>query len=74
MNYNRAIVLLSQPRARLVVSHTRETAFGRTYHLEPGGRIGEKTAAAILRRLDVHPVNDGLFPGHPQSWELGRRR
>jgi hypothetical protein len=74
MNYNRAIALLSQPRARLVVSYTHETAAGRSYHLEPGGRIGDRTAAAILRRPDVHPVNDGLFPGHPQSWKLERQR
>src|SRR5262249_43815964 len=58
MHYNRAIALLRRPNARLVVSYTCKSAFGRTYHLEPGGRISEETAAAILRRPDVHPAND----------------
>jgi len=70
MDHHRAVNILKQPHARLIVSYTRSSVFGRSFHLEPGGRVNEKTAAAILRRPDVTPVDDGLFPGRPQSWTL----
>jgi len=72
MRYNTAVALLRRPSARLVVSYTRKSAFGRSYHVEPGGRVSEETAAAILRRRDVRPLDDGLFAERPQSWELTR--
>ena len=73
-SYHRAIAMLMQPDARLVLSYTRSSTFGRAYHLEPGGRVSEETAQAILRRSDVRPLDTGLFPGRPQSWTLMKRR
>ena len=74
-SYFRVVAMLMQPRARLIVSYTRGSTFGRLYHIEPkGGRISEELAQAILRRSDVRPLDTGLFPERPQSWELVRRR
>jgi hypothetical protein len=28
----------------------------------------------LLERNDLQPFDDGLLPGHPQSWKLGRWR
>ena len=73
-SYHQAITMLMQPHARLVLSYTLSSTFGRAYHLEPGGRISEETAQAILRRSDIRPLDTGLFPGRPQSWTLVRQR
>jgi len=36
-----------------------------------GGQITNKIAEQIRGRGDVQPYDDGLLPGHPQSWRLG---
>jgi hypothetical protein len=41
------------------------------YFVVPGGKISRQNAQAILGRPDVFPFDDGLFPGHPQSWKMG---
>ena len=70
MNYRRAVKTLKQPGTRLTVSYERNR-FGRVFHLEPGGKIYDKTAMAILRRGDVVPADVGLLDGCPQSWTIG---
>ena len=73
--YARALQLLSQPGARLVLTHNRSTISGRLYCIAPhGGRISDQLAQTIICRSDVRPVDVGLFPECPQSWELIRRR
>lgn len=73
--YQKAITALMQPGARLVLAHNRSTVSGRLYCIAPrGGRISDELAQSILCRSDVRPLDAGLFPGRPQSWQLVRRR
>jgi hypothetical protein len=73
--YARAIELLSQPGARLVLTYNRSTISGRLYCISPrGGRISDELARTIICRSDVRPLDGGLFPERPQSWVLARRR
>jgi hypothetical protein len=53
-------------------------AYGRgyEYYVVPhtgvnGGHVHRKDAEKILKRVDVHAHDDGLFPDSPQSWKLG---
>jgi hypothetical protein len=72
--YHRAITALMQPGARLVLTYNQSTVSGRLYCISPrGGRISDELAQSILRRSDVRPLDDGLFPGRPQSWAIRRR-
>ena len=74
-SYHNAVAALMQPGARLVLSHDRNSVFGRTFSILPNGRrISEKLAQSLLRRSDMRPLDAGLFPEHPQSWALTRRR
>jgi hypothetical protein len=43
---------------------------GREFWVTNGGRVAAVTAAKILERRDVQPVDPGLFGGFPQSWGL----
>jgi hypothetical protein len=64
--YARAIEPRSQLGARLVLTYNRSTISGRPYCISPrGGRIS---------RSHVRPLDSGLFPERPQSWELEKRR
>ena len=54
---------------RLVLMHT--VGHGQEYYMVPGGHVARKDACAILNRPDVQPFDDGLFPGHAQSWKMG---
>jgi len=72
MNYRQAVNTLKQPGTRLIVSYVRNR-FGRAFHLEPGGKINDKTAMTILRRGDVVPADAGLLDGRPQSWTIAGR-
>jgi len=64
----RALRLLKQPGARLVLTHTSKQ---RIYRIEPyGGSIGEKLAQRIINRSDMRPLDGGLLPGCAQSWCL----
>ena len=73
--YARALQFLSQPGARLVLTYNRSTVSGRLYVIAPrGGRISDELAQSILLRSDIRPLDSGLFPGRPQSWQLIRRQ
>jgi hypothetical protein len=67
-----ALNLLCRPGRVLCVTHGRH---GDTYCIAPdGGVLTDRVARNILRRPDIWPCEDGLFPGHAQSWRLGPRR
>jgi hypothetical protein len=36
----------------------------------PGGQVSDEVAARILKRPDVQPHHDGLFPGCSQIFQL----
>jgi hypothetical protein len=69
---NQALDLLRRPDALLVQLHTGK---GTSFFIWPsGGRISDEVARALLERNDVQPHDNGLLPGHPQSWKLGNWR
>ena len=70
---DRAVELLRRPDALLVQLHN--TRQGTSFFIWPsGGRIKDEVARALLERADVQPHDNGLLPGHPQSWKLGSWR
>jgi hypothetical protein len=73
MTLAKALTLLRQPNARLVQSHTNDSDRG-FYILPQGGRVSDLIAKKLLERNDIQPYDDGLFPGHPQSWRRGNWR
>lgn len=54
----------------LMLLHDNTSASGLCYCVVPGGRVGDKDAAFIIRRDDVVSSGDGLFPDTPQTWKL----
>ena len=65
--------LLRKPDARLVRLHSNNG--GRGFYVWPnGGRVSDDIAQLLLGRNDIQPYDNGLFPGHPQSWRLGNWR
>jgi hypothetical protein len=66
---NQAIGLM---RGGCVLQQTH-TKTGLKWFLVPdGGEINPNTAAALVRRIDVRPQADGLFPGVSQSYEVAK--
>jgi phosphoserine phosphatase len=48
------------------------TAHGKKWFVVPGGpEVNEDIAMRVIAEPDVHPNNDGLFPGVPQTYRLG---
>jgi hypothetical protein len=43
-----------------------------TERCQGGGQIADAVAERILRRNDVQPHNDGLFPGCSQTYRMRR--
>jgi hypothetical protein len=73
LSLEKAIHLLRQPDAKLVRLHSNNGGAG--FYVWPGGgRIPNEVAQMLLGRNDVQPYDSGLFPGHPQSWRLGKWR
>jgi len=47
------------------------TSTGLRSFIEPGGEISPAVADKLLKRPDVQPSGDGLFPGISQTFKLG---
>jgi len=67
---------LMRKGSRLMLMHTALSSGQnrtdlRQFYLVPGGHLKPAVAQAILNRPDVFVFDDGLFPGHPQSWKIG---
>jgi hypothetical protein len=59
----------------LVLTCTLDTVSGRSFYIMPDGvRVADETAQRMLEHPSVQPYSDGLLPGHPQSWRLGKPR
>lgn len=71
----KAFAALSLPGARMMVMHTTD---GDAYFIVPGpgkekgGRVERTDAEQIMLRADLEKFDDGLFPGHEQSWRIVR--
>jgi hypothetical protein len=73
LSLEKALHLLRKSDARLVLLHASNGTGG--FYIWPcGGRVSDEVAQLLLQRADVQPFDHGLFPGHPQSWKLGRWR
>lgn len=64
-----ALELLRRPDHRLLQMHISHHRLA--YFVVPGGQVTEADAQKIIRRPDVFPYDDGLFPGCAQSWKVG---
>jgi len=55
----------------LMQMHTRA---GLRWFIVPGGEVPAAIAGELLKRPDVQPNDDGLFPGISQTFKLVRNR
>jgi hypothetical protein len=75
LSLKRALALMSgvaKPRRRslLVKMHTPSVPNGYAWYVLPGGYVSPETAASLIKRPDIKPGNDGLLPGHDQTWRM----
>jgi len=42
----------------------------KAWYLVPGGEIDDVVAQDLIKLKNVHPNNDGLFPGISQTWKM----
>ena len=68
LGYRRAMALLRVPGTRLIKTHG---LYGGAHHVVPnGGHVEPHTAEQIKRHPQVQAGEDGLFPGHSQTWRI----
>lgn len=67
----KALELMRQPGTRLVRMYTDKAPDGFAHYLVPGGYVEPSTAEKIKDHPLVCASEDGLFPGHDQTWRLG---
>lgn len=67
LSLNKAIAAFSIPGARMMIMHCMD---GDHYYVVPGGRVSNDDAATLMERTNVEVFDDGLFPGHSQSWRI----
>jgi hypothetical protein len=73
VSLEKVLHLLRKPEARLVRLHSNNDGAG--FYVWPrGGRVSDEVVELLLKRDDIQPYDNGLFPGHPQSWRLGNWR
>lgn len=70
LGIKRALEMMAKPGAFLMKMHTNDSPNGRVFYVVPGGYVNPGDAEKILRRNDVQPCNNGLFPNCDQSWKL----
>lgn len=66
----KAIDLMQRTETRLVRMHTDSAPDGYAHYLIPGGYVEPDVAEKIKKRPGVVAGNDGLFPGHDQTWRM----
>lgn len=66
----RAAVDAMRHGASLVLMHDNTVPGGKSWCVMPGGRVSPEIAARIRNRGDVVSAEDGLLPGHPQSYKI----
>jgi hypothetical protein len=72
LSLRKALEALGKPGARLMLMSTNASPEGRVYFVVPGGYVTPETAKAIISRPDVISSQDGLFPGHSQTYQFAR--
>ena len=69
LSLKKALEALAQPGARMMLMHDSYGKDGTSYYVVPGGRVAPDDAEKIIARGDVIQMDDGLFPGHPQTYQ-----
>jgi hypothetical protein len=74
LSHKAALKALGKTGARLMLMHdnSKPGGGGMSYFIVPGGRVDEIVAKSLIARPDVSEQNDGLFVGHPQTWQFVR--
>lgn len=67
----KAIEAMSRSGARMVLMRNEKAIDGFAYYVVPGGHVDVEVAEKIKRHPDVIAGEDGLFPGHDQTWRMG---
>lgn len=68
ISYTRATDLM-RAGSCLAQMHTKN---GSEHFIVPGGKVMADIAAKLKEHPQVRSGKDGLFPGHDQTWTLGR--
>jgi hypothetical protein len=67
LGYRKAIDRMRQSGARLIKTHG---ACGYVHYVVPGGYVDPATAERLKKHPLVRAGEDGLFPGHTQTWRV----
>jgi hypothetical protein len=67
IGFKRAMDLMRLPQTRLVRTHSER---GPVFYVVPGGYVERDTAHKIIKHAQVHASEDGMWPGHSQTWRL----
>jgi hypothetical protein len=67
IGFNRAMEMMRLPEHRLVKMSTSQSPDGVAHFVVPGGYVSPEVAQKIKNHPLVHPMQDGLFPGHSQT-------
>jgi hypothetical protein len=59
-----------QRGASLVLMHDNAVPGGLSWCVLPGGRVSNEIARRIIVRGDVVSAEDGLLPGHSQTYRM----
>ena len=70
LSLRKAMNLIQQSETRLVRMHTNTSPEGYAHYLIPGGYVEPWIAEKIKAHPGVVAGNDGLFPGHDQTWRM----
>jgi len=70
IGYSRAMEMMRLPGHRLVKMSTNQSPNGIAHFIVPGGYVSPEIAEKIKNHPYVHPMQDGLFPGHSQTWRI----
>jgi hypothetical protein len=66
--------LMQRSATRLVRMHTSASPEGYAHYLIPGGYVEPDIAEKIKKHPGVVGGDDGLFPGHDQTWRMKTRQ
>lgn len=68
MKLRKAIDLMHTGSRLMQMNKPGETP---AWFLVPGGEISHDIAEELMAMPNVHAQEDGLFPGHSQTWRMG---
>lgn len=70
LGFRKAIDAMYRTGTRLVRIHTDKAPGGYAHYIVPGGYVEPEVAEKIKKHPGVVAGNDGLFPGHDQTWRM----